>query len=124
MVGELNESMNLSALLAGGRTGQKAFCSQISEGLMRHIEDHLENCQKQLFPVTILEIILLILQIPREIRRGRLLVRLCKLEYIRMFFKELKRKLNLPSQTPSLFCIINIAWGHFEKPCYVKDRKS
>ena len=96
--GELNENMNLSASLSRGRKGQKAFCSRSSEGLTYHSEDHLENYLKQLFPVTILEVTSLVFQTPRVLRRARFLMRLHKFDCIRMFFKELKRKLNIPWQ--------------------------
>ena len=71
-----------------------------SKALTRYFEDHLENYLKY-FPVTILELIFFVFGMPREVLRGRLLVRLCKFECIRIFFKELRRKLNLPWQLPA-----------------------
>ena len=46
-----------------------------------------------IFPVAILEFIFLILQMSRELLRGRLLVRLGKFEYIRIFFEGIKKKI-------------------------------
>ena len=62
---------------------------------------------------------------PRELLRGRLLVRLCKFECIRISFKELKRKLNLLWQLPLLLglLILRRVECRSERLCCAKDEK-
>ena len=83
------------------------------------------NYLKQLFPVAVLEVIFLVFQILREFLRGSLLVRLCKFKCVRMFFKELKRNVNLPWQALSVLGLLILRRVEYRsaRVCCAKDEK-